>query len=487
MLFSYVENENVNNLDSVKRTRISLIMGFASIIGIMAALFIFRSFELQTTKEHIDQIAQNHLTKINLVINMRSAAQERTQTLQRMLLQSDPFVRDQEWIHFNQLGAEFARSRLQILAMELTDNEKVLLDYQGDATKNALEVQRRVVELIESDKLVQAREVLLKSVIPAKDQVISQLNTFYHYQEEQAENVAQETTKIYEEMRTLVLAVSIISCLFAIVIAVVVIRRATKTEKVLSSAYSDIQKQSEEKSLFLSEVIDEYRVPLNSLLQYSDAIAKNAAINGNDNKKFLSDVTKLQNACYHLNGLTAEILDISKVESGKITLLSKDFNVNDLVKDVVNQIQIIAEKNNNRIELQCDEDFGLLRSDPNKIRQILFNLLANACKYTEFGIITLSVKKVSGFEDNAEKWISFSVIDTGIGIPPEKVGTIFSATSRPWKSKINRHDDSGLSLAISRRLCHMMGGEITVNSETGMGSVFTIRLPVKPATEASVV
>ncbi|WP_455200174.1 ATP-binding protein, partial [Kaarinaea lacus] len=457
----------------------NLVFGFASVIGLMAFLVIFRSHELEVSKDHIDRIAKNHLTKIDRVVEMRSAAHERTLALQRMLLQPDPFTRDEEWIRFNHFGAEFARDRLNILSMELNEEEKKLLDYQGTVTKKALDSQRRVVELLEKDQFDQAREVLLKSVIPAKEQVINQLNTFYHYQEKEAEKIARETSELYKEMRSLVIIVSLIACLLGVAIATFVIRRTTTTEMALSDAYDNIQKQSAEKSQLLADVIDEYRSPLDSLLQYSDAIAKSANREKSGNREFMSDIVNLQHACEHLNGLTSEILDFTKMESGKVAFSSQDLDIHEFIHDVANQIKPIAAKNNNQVDVQCPIDIGFMETDSNKLRQILFNLLANACKFTEFGLITLNVKFNSTRNNGSahERWITFSVIDTGVGIAQHKMDKIFNAVPNISQPNNRRREDSGLNLSISRRLCHMMGGEIVVNSEPGMGSVFSVKLP----------
>jgi signal transduction histidine kinase len=422
---------------------------------------------------------------------MRSAAHERTLALQRMLLQPDPFIRDEEWIRFNRFGAEFARARLGILSMNLNEEEKKLLDYQGVVTRNALTSQKRVVELIEKEQFMQAREVLLRSVIPSKEQVINQLNTFYHYQVKEAEKIAREASELYKDMRSLLVIASIFACALGIAIAAVVIRRAALREKALSNTFDHIQKQNAEKTQLLADVIDEYRSPLNTLLQYSGAIAKNANRQKLENKEFLSDIVKLQHACEHLNGLTAEIMDFTRVDSGKAELSVQDVDINDLVQDVAQQIKPIAAKNSNQIELQCPPGIGFMETDPTKLRQILFNLLANACKYTEFGLITLNIKfhttrnngvEQKGYEQKQKssahrRWIAFNVIDTGVGIAPAKVDKIFTAVPDINRPKNKYYEDSGLNLAISRRLCHMMGGEMIVNSEPGMGSVFSVRLP----------
>ena len=470
-----------NNVTSgvVDRTKKNLVLGFASVIGLMAFLVIFRSHQLETTKDQIDLIAKNHLTKIDLVVEMRSAAHERTLALQRMLLQPDPFIRDEEWIRFNRFGAEFARARLHILSMNLNDEEKKLLDYQGTVTKNALDSQKRVVELIEKEQFTQARDVLLRSVIPSKEQVINQLNTFYHYQENEAGKITRETSELYKEMRSLLITVSLIVGILGIAIAAFVIRRTTTREEALSNAYDHIQRQSAEKSQLLADVIDEYRSPLNVLLQYSDAIAKNANNEKTSDKKFLSDITKIQHACEHLNGLTDEIMDFARLDSGKDEIVIQEVDICDLVQDVANQIKPIAGKNSNKIDVQCPPNIGYMETDPTKLRQILFNLLANACKYTEFGFITLNVKFNTTRNNGTEhmRWITFSVIDTGVGITPNEMEKIFTAVPNISRPKRKYHEDSGLNLSISRRLCHMMGGEIIVNSEPGMGSVFSLRLP----------
>ena len=247
----------------------------------------------------------------------------------------------------------------------------------------------------------------------------------------------------------------------------------------MSKAYTNIQKQSEEKSQFLADVIDEYQSPLHSLMEHSDAIARNFNEDSQNNREFLSDIAEIRNACYHLNGLTTEIMDLTKLESGKVRLSSLEIDICDFVRDVANQIKPIAAKNNNQIEVQCPPHIGYIESDPGKLRQVLFNLLANACKYTEFGYITLSVKSETTKNNGSgyKRWINFSVIDTGIGIPPDKVEKIFSSKSKFSQHRRSTRADTGLSLSISRRMAHMLGGEILVSSEPGMGSVFSVKLP----------
>lgn len=463
----------------VSHTKLSLVIGFTAIIGLMLCLVVFRFYELNTAKSNLELITKNHLTKLDLVATMRSAAYERTLALQRMLLQSDPFVRDEEWIRFNQLGSDFARARLQILSMPLSEEEKTLLDYQDNETKKALDAQRRVLDLLDKDQIDSAREVLLKSVMPTKEQVNNQLNTFYHYQEKLTHSVAQDARDLYNRLGTLLFFVSILTCGFGIAIATYVTRKITNTEKMLAVAYQIIQKSSEEKSQFLADVINECRSPLESLIEHSNSIAHLCKNNQPHNRDFLSNVAEIQHACSHLSGLRNEIIDIANVEMDKTNLSSLELDINEFITDVIDQIKPIAAKNNNQIKVNCLPNIGFIQTDPIKLRQILFNLLANACKYTEFGLITLSVKTetIRLSNQDQQRLINFSVTDTGIGIAADKYEKIFSTHTRFRESRNSVIEDSGLSLSISRRLARLLGGEITVDSQPGKGSVFSIKLP----------
>lgn len=456
-----------------------LLSGFLLLVFLAITIVTYRYFDLQTLNSRYDQAARNHFSKLNLVIEMREAAHERTLTLQKMLLQTDPFVRDEEWIRFNQYGADFARNRLNILSMKLTEEEKKLLDYQGNVTRNALDSQKRVVDLLEKEQFVAARDVLLRKVIPSKEQVINQLNTFYNFQQKEIENINRKSEKAFNAFTSQVWLIVAAVILIGVAIVIYVLRRAKFIETCLTKEYSQILRQSEEKSQFLTELIDEFRYPLNSLATHSKAISQTYQDHAANNKDVLSHLENIKNACQHLNGLTSDIRDLTKAESGKFALTSSEVDIHDFVYDIAKQIKPIAAKNNNQIEVQCSQHIGAIDTDPTKLRQILFNLLANACKFTEFGLITLTVKPVAikSVDQEIQHWVTFSVIDTGIGISPERVDKIFSPNNGFHKIRQKSASGSGLNLSISRRMAHVLGGEISVNSEPGMGSVFSIKLP----------
>ncbi len=227
------------------------------------------------------------------------------------------------------------------------------------------------------------------------------------------------------------------------------------------------------KSAFLANMSHELRTPLNAIIGYSEMLAEEAEDAGRDND--LADLQKIRSAGKHLLALINDVLDLSKIEAGKMEVHLETFDVPAMLQDVVSTIAPLVEKNGNRLEVRCTEGLGTLRADLTKVRQALFNLLSNACKFTSGGVITLAVGRER--LDGAD-WLRFGVADTGIGISPEQLKKLFQAFSQADASTSKKYGGTGLGLIISRRFCQMMGGDITVESTPGQGSTFTIRLPI---------
>jgi signal transduction histidine kinase len=232
--------------------------------------------------------------------------------------------------------------------------------------------------------------------------------------------------------------------------------------------YQALQDASRHKSDFLASMSHELRTPLNAIIGYSEMLQEEADDLGEG--AFLPDLQKINAAGKHLLGLINDILDLSKIEAGKMDLFLEDFSVPDLVRDVAAIVQPLVEKNANRLVVSCPDDLGTMHADLTKVRQALFNLLSNASKFTDYGTIALSVTR----EDD---WLTFAVTDTGIGMTGEQLGRLFEAFSQAEASTRSKYGGTGLGLAISRQFCRMMGGDITVESQSGRGSAFTVRLP----------
>ncbi|HVQ32217.1 MAG TPA: response regulator [Vicinamibacteria bacterium] len=227
------------------------------------------------------------------------------------------------------------------------------------------------------------------------------------------------------------------------------------------------------KSSFLANMSHELRTPLNAIIGYSEMLHEEAQDRGLE--ELGPDLEKIYGAGKHLLALINDILDLSKIESGKMELYLEDFDVRALVRDVQSTIHPLVAKNQNRLDVHLADDVGGMHADVTRVRQVLFNLLSNACKFTEKGTITLDVRRdVAAPEDE----LLFSVVDTGIGLTEEQLGRLFQAFTQADASTSRRYGGTGLGLVISRRFCQMMGGDIAVTSVHGKGSNFTARLPV---------
>jgi signal transduction histidine kinase/HAMP domain-containing protein len=227
------------------------------------------------------------------------------------------------------------------------------------------------------------------------------------------------------------------------------------------------------KSTFLANMSHELRTPLNAIIGYSELLMEDATELGQ--KDFLSDLQRINSSGNHLLMLINDILDISKVEAGKMELHLEKFKLIDTVEDVVKIIQPLVSKNSNDLNVNFVEDPGIIYADLTKVRQILFNILSNACKFTDHGSITLDVfleKK------NGKGWTCFRVTDTGIGMTSEQQNKLFHVFSQAEASMMKRYGGTGLGLALSKRYCELMGGKISVTSEYSVGTTFTIQLPM---------
>jgi signal transduction histidine kinase len=229
---------------------------------------------------------------------------------------------------------------------------------------------------------------------------------------------------------------------------------------------------SQHKSQFLSSMSHELRTPLNAIIGLTDMMVTNAAHFGTE--KAREPLTRVKAAGTHLLGLINQVLDLSKIEAGKLELNPEAVNIGLLIDEVIGTARQLAEQNNNRVIVELQDNLGSLRTDPMRLRQILLNLLSNACKFTKEGEVTLRVRKIL----DGRTWFEFVVADTGIGMSPEQQAGLFEEFNQADASIAKRYGGSGLGLAITRKLARLMGGDVTLVSELNQGSVFTVRLPV---------
>jgi len=232
-----------------------------------------------------------------------------------------------------------------------------------------------------------------------------------------------------------------------------------------------LQLASENKSQFVSSMSHELRTPLNAIIGLTDMLVTNAARFGTEKAK--EPLQRVHRAGTHLLGLINQVLDLSKIEAGKLELNPQTVQLAPLIEEVIGTARQLAEQNQNRLLVEAQENLGSVTVDPMRLRQILLNLLSNAFKFTKEGEVTLRARRVADGRD----WIELAVADTGIGMTAEQQAKLFEEFSQADATTAQRFGGTGLGLAITRKLARLMGGDVTVTSEAGKGSVFTVRLP----------
>ena len=252
-----------------------------------------------------------------------------------------------------------------------------------------------------------------------------------------------------------------------------------RIERDLIAAKQTAEESSRSKSAFLANMSHELRTPLNAIIGYSEMLAEEAVEKGQ--APLVADLGKIRSSGKHLLELINDVLDLSKIEAGRVEVRKEWVSISDVIREAVSTAQPLARRANNRLVVERDWAGEQFYTDAVKFRQSLLNLLSNACKFSENGTVTLGVRdEVEG----GRRWLLWSVTDTGIGISPEGIRKLFQSFSQVDSSATRKYGGTGLGLAISKRLCQLMGGDITVESQPGVGSTFTIRVEEKEITAA---
>lgn len=239
----------------------------------------------------------------------------------------------------------------------------------------------------------------------------------------------------------------------------------------LETARDEAILASRTKSTFLANMSHELRTPLNAVIGYSEFLLEEMEDEGDE--RYTKELRNIRTAGNHLLSLINDILDLSKIEAGQIDLEVGEFDITEMIVEIQSTVQPLADKNHNRLVVEVAKDVGVMRSDVTKIRQILFNLLSNACKFTKKGTVQIGVSAADG----DDSWVRMTIADDGLGMTADELERVFQAFQQADVSTTRRFGGTGLGLTICEQFCHLLGGSIAVESEPGQGTVFTVLVP----------
>jgi signal transduction histidine kinase len=451
-----------------------LAVGFGAVIALLGVLLIAWYFTVKWVNADVRAISALHQTKTELLASLRESARRRALSLHRMVVLDDVFERDAEYQQFIEEADHVVRIRDSFLALPLTRQEQASWDVLRTRIGTGKEVQERLADAILSGRDKEAKEILLHEVIPAQDNVIQAHAKLQDVERLAAHNATVEAEQQYEQALAVIIALGVFALLVSVVISVFAVHRVRLSERTLIAATRTAQESSTLKSEFLARISHELRTPLNAVIGYSEILMED--LRGTSR----SDVEKIHASGRYLLNLINEVLDLSRVESGKMVFVQETIALQSLVDEVMATVRPLAEKNRNRLEV-ISRDVGTLHTDPKVLHQILLNLLSNACKFTANGTVTIEVTRPC--DQNGA--VEFKITDTGIGMSEDQLGRIFEPFVQADGSIAHRYGGTGLGLAITQRLCSALGGRIETVSEQGVGSTFSVWIPDQTATASA--
>lgn len=455
------------------RTNTIILLGFALILFIMAALSAIWLTNINTNSYYLNAIVKDQ-EKSEFIFDMREAANQRALSLYRMSVLSDPFDRDEEYLKFRKQAENFIKARLALADVGETEEEQVAWEKALPLIQQGTKNQTAVTEVISEGDIKKAHEMMANMVIPNQNAVLAHLTDMLNLQKA---GVINELAEVASGNKQAYLQVSLLggfALILGTIIAFFVIKTSNKSEQKLIQAQRESQKANEHKSLFLANMSHELRTPLNAIIGYSEMLQEEAAELGEE--EFISDLDKIHASGQHLLSLISDILDVSKIEAGKMEFFPEDFNLAMLIKEVSSTIQPLLAKNENTLQVDFSEFETEMYTDLTKLRQTLLNLLSNASKFTAHGTVNLTISR---FNVDDTLWIRLDVKDSGIGMEAEQMENLFAPFTQADSSTTRNFGGTGLGLNISKHFCEMMGGTISVVSEPLAGSTFSISIPAK--------
>ena len=487
------------------RVQIKLLAAFLAIVMLLIMVGAVGLYVLSGVNARTEELIKLQ-RKIEAYRQVQHDTTNQLYSVSSALLASDDTTLSSTLRQLNQFGYDV--DRLQFVAK---DEVELLGRFRQDYDR-FVAIVTQVVEMLRANRAAEAREMQAAQAAPLADRLERLTNQLVNKAEADMVAGIEASKQAYESSQYVVIAFALGSIALALALGYVIswsmigpvkeiearlnrIAAGDFAQRVhvvnrdelgvlaanvnrmceeLGRLYQQLQSFSENKSQFIANVSHELRTPLNAIIGLTEMMVTNAARFGTE--KAQDPLKRVKNAGTHLLGLINQVLDLSKIEAGKLELNPASVDLTPLIDEVVGTARQLAEQNKNRLVVDAPDNLGALTVDPMRLRQILLNLLSNACKFTKQGEVKLRARKLV----DGRGWIELAVADSGIGMTAEQLGKLFQEFTQADASTAQRFGGTGLGLAISRKLARMMGGDVTVTSEPGKGSVFTVCLPAGP-------
>ncbi len=481
---------------SVARQALLVFVGFMAVVFVLLAATVISLASLGNQNERLKQLVERQNVKSELMHEMRHVIRDRMLNVFTMSHLDDPFDIEAEWEKYSRNGSRFLESRAAFIALGITPLEEKSIETQRTALEEGQRIMDYVISLLRQEKYTNTSQEILKAQI-ANQRIDHALAELIRVAEQVNHAAVKQATEDYLATRNQIFLLDLLAIVLCLGIITFVIHRIRTQQEALTQAIAALESANEHlearvlertedlmgtrdaaleaskaKSRFLANMSHELRTPLNAIIGYSEMLLEDAEDLGYHEQ--MDDLHKIQSAGRHLLDLIRDVLDITKIEAGKMQVIPEMFSLRELAQEVVDTVHPLIEQRKNQFLLDYDERITDMYADPIRVRQILFNLLSNATKFTEEGTVTLSIQQ----EIRKDKaWVICLVRDTGIGISHEQQNKLFQAFAQVDDSSTRRYGGTGLGLVISLRFCQLMGGTIAVESELGQGCQFTVSLP----------
>lgn len=445
-------------------TKNILRFSFGVVIALIVLLSIVATKQISALNEGITKIVEIANLKIEYANDMREAVRLRWISLNKMLAMDDVFDRDEEILKFYDMARLYRDARIKLISLQMNEEEKAVHDKLTAMTAPAQAFTRTVLDRLIEGESYEDVKVDMATALRGQANILDLLTELVGLQKKFSKQVVVQARL---ENKTTINSIIFI-CVIVVVISYLILHFITHYVTRQNEA---LLRATRAKSDFLANMSHELRTPLNAIIGYSDLLKED--FEDDMQYKYVKDVDKIHYSGKHLLSLISNILDLSKIEAGKMEITFSNTPLHALLDEVAASVQPLMSKNNNKFEVQYSDDIGEIFTDTTKVRQVLLNLLSNAAKFTRDASVLLTAERTLHKDKVA---IIFKVTDKGIGMSPDQLKKLFQPFSQASSETAKKYGGTGLGLDISKKICAMLGGSIAVESLPGKGSTFTVTI-----------